>query len=49
VREAVFIAACGLPDGIDATVAIAARVAFILVDGLGGLVALPWIRERVVD
>ncbi len=48
VREAVFIAACGLPDGIDATVAIAARVAFILVDGVGGLVALPWIRERVV-
>lgn len=40
VREAVFVAASGLPGGIAATTAIATRVLFILVDGSGAAIGL---------
>ena len=40
VREAVFLAASGLDGGIAATVAVAARVLFILVDGGGAAIGL---------
>jgi uncharacterized membrane protein YbhN (UPF0104 family) len=40
VREAAFVATAGLPAGIGATVALAARLAFMLVDA-GGAVAAP--------
>lgn len=39
VREAVFVAASGLPDGLALTVAITARLAFIVVDLVGAAVA----------
>ncbi len=41
IREAVFLAASGLDGGIAATVAIATRVLFILVDGGGAAISLP--------
>ena len=40
VREAVFIAASGLPGGIAATTAVAARVLFIVVDAGGAGIGL---------
>ncbi|MEJ7585299.1 MAG: lysylphosphatidylglycerol synthase domain-containing protein [Acidimicrobiales bacterium] len=46
IREAVFIAASGLPDALGATVAVATRVLFILVDGGGAAVAGPFLRRR---
>lgn len=45
VREAVFVAASGLPAGIGATVAIASRLAFILVDAVGAAAAAPYVRR----
>lgn len=45
VREAVFIAASGLDDGLGATVAVATRVLFILVDGGGAALAAPLLRR----
>ncbi len=44
VREAVFIAACGLASGEGAVVAVAVRVLFILVDGAGAAIAVPAMR-----
>lgn len=45
VREAVFLAACGLPSGLGATVAVATRVLFILVDLGGAAVSAPFVRR----
>lgn len=45
VREAVFVAVAGLPGAIAATVAVAARVVFIVVDGAGAAVAVPLRRS----
>jgi glycosyltransferase 2 family protein len=39
VREAVFVAASGLPDGLALTVAVTARLAFIAVDLLGAAIS----------
>jgi uncharacterized membrane protein YbhN (UPF0104 family) len=39
VREAVFVASVSLPGGVAAAVAIAARMAFMMSDALGGAVA----------
>ncbi|HEX6418589.1 MAG TPA: lysylphosphatidylglycerol synthase domain-containing protein [Acidimicrobiales bacterium] len=44
VREAVFVAAAGLPPGIGATVAVASRLAFVLADVAGALLTAPWHR-----
>jgi uncharacterized membrane protein YbhN (UPF0104 family) len=49
VREAVFVAASGLPAGLGATIAIASRLAFILVDGLGAAVCMPRLRKSRLD
>ncbi len=46
VRETVFIAASGLDPEIAATVAVATRVLFIVVDGTGAALALPFLRHR---
>src|SRR5690606_16762972 len=46
IREAVFIALCGLASGPGAAVAGLARVNFLLVDGIGGGAAL-WREHRV--
>lgn len=45
VREAVFIAASGLPSGLGATVAVATRVLFILVDLGGAAISAPFVRR----
>lgn len=45
VREAVFIAASGLPPELGATVAVATRVLFIVVDGGGAAIAAPLLRR----
>lgn len=45
VREAVFVAASGLPVGLGATVAIGSRLAFLLVDVVGLAVTAPWHRR----
>jgi hypothetical protein len=49
VREAVFVAASGLPAGLGATIAIASRLAFILVDGLGAAICMPRLRKSQLD
>lgn len=46
VREAVFIAASGMDHGAGATVAVAARILFILVDGGGAGIGAPFLRHR---
>jgi uncharacterized membrane protein YbhN (UPF0104 family) len=46
VREAAFVALAGLPTGIGATVAIVARILFMLVDTLGAVSAPPLLRPR---
>lgn len=46
VREAVFLAASGLDGGIAATVAVATRVLFILVDGGGAAIGLSSVGLR---
>ncbi|QYG92386.1 flippase-like domain-containing protein [Iamia sp. SCSIO 61187] len=43
VREAVFLAACGMPSGLGATVAVATRVLFIVVDLGGAAIAAPFV------
>jgi glycosyltransferase 2 family protein len=48
VREAVFLAAAGLPAGVGAATAIAARLLFVAVDALGALVASVTARRRVL-
>ncbi len=45
VREAVFVAAAGLPPGLGATVAVAARVLFIIVEGGGAALSAPFVRR----
>lgn len=49
VREAVFVAACGLPAGVGATVAVGSRLAFLLVDVGGAALTAPWHRRPRVD
>jgi uncharacterized membrane protein YbhN (UPF0104 family) len=44
VREAVFVAASGLPAGLGATIAIGSRLAFLLVDVAGLALTSPWHR-----
>jgi uncharacterized membrane protein YbhN (UPF0104 family) len=46
VREAAFTATAGLAPGIAATVALAARITFMLVDVLGAVVAPVILRRR---
>jgi len=46
VREAVFIAASGLPGALGATVAVATRVLFIVVDGGGAALASLFLRRH---
>jgi glycosyltransferase 2 family protein len=48
VREAVFLAAAGLPAGVGAATAIAARLLFVAVDALGALWASATARRRVL-
>jgi uncharacterized membrane protein YbhN (UPF0104 family) len=48
IREAVFVAAAGLPTGVGAATAIAARLLFVAVDGLGALVAWAAGRGRML-
>jgi uncharacterized membrane protein YbhN (UPF0104 family) len=45
VREAVFVAASGLPAGIGATIAIGSRLAFLVVDVAGLALTSPWHRR----
>ncbi len=44
VREAVFVAASGLPAGLGATIAIGTRLIFLLVDVAGMALTGPWHR-----
>jgi hypothetical protein len=46
VREAVFIATSGLDPGVAVTVAVTARLAFVVVDLLGAAVAAPAVGAR---
>ena len=46
VRETVFIAASGLSPELGATVAVATRVLFIVVDGGGAAIAVPLLRRN---
>jgi uncharacterized membrane protein YbhN (UPF0104 family) len=46
VREAVFVAAAGMPAGVAATVAVASRLLFLLVDVGGAVVTAPLHRRR---
>jgi hypothetical protein len=45
VREAVFVAASGLPAGLGATIAIGSRLAFLIVDVAGVALTAPWHRR----
>jgi hypothetical protein len=45
VREAVFVAASGLPAGLGATIAIGTRLAFMVVDVAGLALTAPWHRR----
>jgi glycosyltransferase 2 family protein len=45
VREAVFVAASGLPAGLAATIAVGSRLAFLLVDVAGVALTAPWHRR----
>ncbi len=49
VREAVFIAAAGLPAGLGATIAVGSRLVFLLVDVAGATVTSPWHRRPSAD
>jgi uncharacterized membrane protein YbhN (UPF0104 family) len=46
VREATFIAACGLSPGVAAVVAVLARLCFVLVDTLGAAIGTLALRPR---
>jgi uncharacterized membrane protein YbhN (UPF0104 family) len=48
VREAVFVAASGLPAGLGATIAIGSRLAFLVVDVAGVALTAPWHRRITV-
>jgi glycosyltransferase 2 family protein len=45
VREAVFLAASGLPAGLGAAIAVGTRLAFLLVDVAGTVLTSPWHRQ----
>lgn len=45
VREAVFVAASGLPAGLGATIAIGTRLIFLVVDVAGVALTGPWHRD----
>jgi hypothetical protein len=45
VREAVFVASAGMPGGVAATVAVASRLAFLLVDVAGLALTARWHRR----
>jgi len=49
VREAIFVAASGLPAGLGATAAIASRLAFIVVDALGAAIGTARLRRSRLD
>lgn len=50
VREAVFVAASGLPAGLGATIAVGSRLAFLVVDVAGAAITAPWHRrDAAVD
>jgi glycosyltransferase 2 family protein len=46
VREAVFVAASGLPVGIGATIAVGSRLAFLVADVAGAALTAPWHRRE---
>jgi uncharacterized membrane protein YbhN (UPF0104 family) len=45
VREAVFVAASGLPAGLGATIAVGSRLVFLVVDVAGAALTTPWHRR----
>jgi len=49
VREAVFVAASGLPAGLGATIAVGSRLLFLVVDIAGAVLTGPWHRGSSVD
>lgn len=49
VREAVFVAAAGLPAGVGAATAVAARLAFVAVDAAGAAVSAALLRPRLSE
>ena len=49
VREAVFVAAAGLPTGLGATIAVGSRLGFLLADVLGLALTAPWHRRSGAD
>jgi hypothetical protein len=49
VREAVFIAFCGMNKGDATTAALAARLIFIVVDAGGAGICSPWLRHKGED
>jgi hypothetical protein len=46
IREAAFVALAGLSVGVAATVAVASRLLFVVVDVLGALLSTPWAVRR---
>ena len=44
IREAVFVASAGMAGGVAATVAVASRLAFVLVDAAGLVLTARWHR-----
>jgi len=46
IREATFVALAGLSVGVAATVAVAGRLLFVVVDVLGALLTAPWAVRR---
>lgn len=48
IREAAFVAACGLPAGTGAAVALVSRMVFVAVDALGAVIAGAWLGRRSV-
>ncbi|MCU1455346.1 MAG: hypothetical protein JWN46_3492 [Acidimicrobiales bacterium] len=46
IREAVLLAASGLPGGIAAATAVAARIVYVLVDSLGAAISAPIVGRR---
>jgi uncharacterized membrane protein YbhN (UPF0104 family) len=46
VREAVFVAAAGLPAGVGATIAVGSRLVFVLADVMGLVLTARWHRRR---
>lgn len=46
VREAAFLAACGLPTGLAVTTAVGARILFVLVDAVGAALGAVFLYRR---